>query len=299
MHLVIGATGALGSRVAARLLRRGHPVRVVSRQASRLAAFAAAGAEAQVGDLLDPVSLAGALAGVQTVTLAAHGLVPISRVNHPEAVDGAGARDLVEAAAAAGVSRFVHLSVRQADARHTVFARIKHDTENHLVRTSKGTALRHTILRPSLFMENHALLLLGEPLRASQPVRFLGRGQTPLNWVSADDVAELAVEALEDPEGPSQILEVDGPDTMTRLEALALLETALGRSARRSHLPLPVVRMLRATLGRLNRGLGVLLDLAVQEEASPGAGSATLRPPDRVGSTHLTDVAERWARETS
>ncbi len=293
MHLVFGATGVLGSRVVRGLLAEGLPVRAVSRSRARLAPLEAAGAEGVQADLLDPPTVEAALSGATTLILAAHGLVPPSRRNHPGVVDGEGARRAIDAAKAAGVGRVIHLSVARADQGATAFSRVKASTEAHLV----GSGLPHTILRPSLFMENHALVLLGEPLREGRKVDFFGGGSRPLNWVSADDVARWVVEAALDPGAPSEVLEVGGPETLTRLEALVLLEVALARHAETRHLPLPVVRALRWTVGALSPGMGYLLDLVLAEETGRIGPPPTPETLDRVGTTRLADVVEAWARE--
>ena len=183
--LVVGASGALGSRVTRRLLAEGGRVRAASRDPARLAPLEKLGAEPVRLDLLEPDGLATALDGSLHVVIASHGLVPPSRRNTPAAVDGEGARRLIDAAAAAGVRRVVFVSAAAADREATVFARVKRATERHLERAG----VPWTVLRPSIFVENHALVLLGEPLRAGKPVPFFGAGSEPLNWISADDVA--------------------------------------------------------------------------------------------------------------
>jgi uncharacterized protein YbjT (DUF2867 family) len=290
MHLVIGASGALGQRVTHRLLAAGEAVRVASRTPERLEErFPEAAAVA--GDLRDPATFPAMLKDAHTVIVAAHGLVPPSTSNHPGAVDGRGVRSLVDAAREAGVERVVFTSAAGADRGATAFARVKRATEKHLA----ASGLPHTILRPTVFMENHALLLMGEPLRSSGTVNFLGRGETRLNWISADDVAAEAVAAVADPAAPSVTLELGGPDTMTRREALELLEKALGREARRKHLPVPWVKLMRGTLGVVHPGMRYLLDLVLAEEAARNGGAYPGGPTfDRTGTTRLTTVIERW-----
>jgi uncharacterized protein YbjT (DUF2867 family) len=53
MFIVMGATGHVGSAVAACLLAQGHPVTVVTRDATRAAAWAHRGAQVAVADLQD------------------------------------------------------------------------------------------------------------------------------------------------------------------------------------------------------------------------------------------------------
>ncbi len=295
LHLVVGASGALGSRVTHRLLAGGGRVRAASRDPARLAALTALGAEPVRLELLEPSGLAPALEGVDVVVLASHGLVPPSRRNTPAAVDGEGARRLIDAAAAAGVRRVVFVSVADADREATVFARVKRATERHLERAG----VPWTVLRPSIFIENHALALLGEPLRAGKPVPFFGSGSEPLNWISADDVASEVVRVAQDPEAEGSVRELRGVDRLSRRDALALLERALGRTARRQHLPVPVLRAARAVSAALHPGVHALLDLALDEIARGGDPADEAERADVVGATRVADVVAAWARHAA
>jgi len=65
--LVTGATGCVGANVAAALLARGYRVRAMRRESSSLAALDGLEVELVVGNLLDPASLALAMAGCDWV----------------------------------------------------------------------------------------------------------------------------------------------------------------------------------------------------------------------------------------
>jgi dihydroflavonol-4-reductase len=109
--LVTGATGFVGSNVAAALAARGDQVRVLRRVTSRLDVLAGVPVEYVVGDILDPDSLVAAMQGCQVVFHVAaisqywrSGKEIIYRVN----VDGT--RHVMQAALASGVERVVHTS---------------------------------------------------------------------------------------------------------------------------------------------------------------------------------------------
>ena len=293
MVLIVGASGALGSRVTRRALDAGKRVRAVSRDPDRLLAAAERGAEIARGDLLATDWLPAALDGVEHAIVASHGLVPPSRRNTPEAVDGVGARRLIDAAACAGVRHLVYVSVAGAASEATVFGRVKRATERHL----EASGVPWTVLRPSVFPENHALVLMGDPLRAGKPVPFFGTGEERFNWVSADDVATDALRCLEDPATVGTVRELRGPDHMSRREALEILETALGVQAKRRQLPVGVVRFLRTVTRSLHPGMHALLDMVVNEIERGGD------PPDEaeratwVGPTRVEDVVRAWAND--
>ncbi len=109
--LVTGATGFVGSAVARALAARGHALRLLARKGGDRRNVAELDAELVEGDLLDPASLARAVAGCRYVVHVAADYRlwvpdpgPMIRAN----VDGT--RALLLAAKEAGVERIVYCS---------------------------------------------------------------------------------------------------------------------------------------------------------------------------------------------
>src|SRR5258708_37201797 len=69
MYVVLGATGNTGSIIANSLLTKGERVRVVGRDASRLARFVRKGAEAFTANVTDSAALTTALPGARAAYL--------------------------------------------------------------------------------------------------------------------------------------------------------------------------------------------------------------------------------------
>jgi len=109
--LVTGATGFLGSHVAARLMARGHRVRGLVRAGRDASALAAAGAEVATGDLLDEGSLRQACRGrTGLVHCAAMTGNWSRRAAEQRAVNVEGTARLYAAAQDLGIARIVHVS---------------------------------------------------------------------------------------------------------------------------------------------------------------------------------------------
>ncbi len=107
---VTGATGKVGSRLVPYLLKQGHAVRILVRNAERASALKEQGAEVVLGDLLDNQDLTEAIRGIDAVVHAAaqfRGGVSeeISRSLNLDATV-----TLARAALEAGVTRFVFTS---------------------------------------------------------------------------------------------------------------------------------------------------------------------------------------------
>jgi uncharacterized protein YbjT (DUF2867 family) len=287
---IVGASGTLGRAILRRLDDRGEPVRLFGRDPRALSGLTRGRHEVVRGDLRDD-RWDDSLRDVDTLVLAAHGLVPPTRANSPDRVDDRGNRAVVDAARRAGVGRVVLLSAAGADPRSPVrFSAAKGRAEEHL----RKSGVDYLIVRPTVFIESHALRLLADPLHRTGRVQMFGRGATPLNWVSAEDVAESVVDALGEPGAWGREVTIGGPDVMSRLDALSIIEARLGVAAKRRHAPRVALRVLRATAGRLNPGLAYLLDLAINEDRPP-SGWDTTPPLDRCGSLTVAEVVERWA----
>jgi dihydroflavonol-4-reductase len=109
--LVTGATGFVGSNVAAGLAARGDQVRVLRRNTSRLDALEKVPVEYVTGDILEPDSLATAMQGCEVVYhVAATSQYWRSSEETIYRVNVEGTRNVMQAALTARVERVVHTS---------------------------------------------------------------------------------------------------------------------------------------------------------------------------------------------
>ena len=108
--LVTGATGFLGSHIAERLVRRGESVRCLVRPTSDTSFLESLGVELVRGDITDAPSLAPALTDIDTVYHAAAMVGDWAPWSAFRSVTINGTRNVLKAAGAAGVSRFLHVS---------------------------------------------------------------------------------------------------------------------------------------------------------------------------------------------
>lgn len=260
MNLIVGGTGALGSAVAKRLLTAGESVRVMTRTPEKAASLAADGAEVVRGDLLDRASLVRACQGADVVVAAAHSIFGRGQASSTR-VDGHGHRELIDVATSAGVRHFVYTSAYHHGPQYSAvpFFRIKYEVEAHL----KASGLAYTILRPTAFMESHAHMLIGESILRNGKTVLFGRGEQPRNFVAADDVAEIAVRALSDPELAGQTVAVGGPENLTNMDVVRLYEHASGRAAKVTHVPLGMLRMVWRLMRPVHPGLSQVIQAGI------------------------------------
>src|SRR5437016_2367818 len=150
MILVAGATGLVGSEVCRRLSRRSRKVRALVRETSDAAkkkALQESGVTLVVGDLRDRDSLVAACRGATAIVSTASATLSRQQPDSIEAVDLQGQLNLVAAAKANGVERFVFVSFRYD---HDDLSPLSHAKQS-VERAMQG--LNYTILKASYFME--------------------------------------------------------------------------------------------------------------------------------------------------
>src|SRR5437868_15346780 len=114
---VAGATGVLGRRAILALVAGGHAVTAVVRSPAKAALARSLGATPVEGGLFDPDALRAAVAGHDAVCNLATHIPPLTHAAGPGAWDentrirSEGARNLVDAALAAGASVYVQESI--------------------------------------------------------------------------------------------------------------------------------------------------------------------------------------------
>jgi uncharacterized protein YbjT (DUF2867 family) len=246
--VVAGGTGTLGTRLVPRLAGQGLAVRVLTRDPARAEHLASAGVEVARGDVRDPASIAGALRGADTVISAVHGFAGPGGVS-PASVDRAGNAHLIAAAARTGAT-FVLVSVVGASPGHPMeLFRAKRAAEE----TLRTSGITWTIVRATAFMETWGTIM-SPPLQASGKILVFGRGDNPVNFVSAADVAALISHAVTAPSPRSQILEIGGPDNLTFNQVAAIVQETAGRGAVR-HIPRPALHAMAMATARLKPAL--------------------------------------------
>ncbi len=238
MIVVAGGTGTLGTRLVPRLAGQGLAVRVLTRDPSRAQHLARPGVEVVNGDVRDPATIAPALRGTSTVISAVHGFAGPGGVS-PASVDRAGNAHLIDAATRAGAT-FVLVSVVGASPGHPIeLFRAKHAAEEKV----RASGTPWTIVRASAFMETWGTIM-GQPLQTSGKIPVFGRGNNPINFVSATDVAALISQAVTSPSLRSQTLELGGPANLTFNQVAAILQETTGHGGTIRHIPRPALQTM-------------------------------------------------------
>jgi uncharacterized protein YbjT (DUF2867 family) len=238
------------------------------------------------GDVRDRAGVARAMAGVDTVISAVHGFAGPGGVS-PASVDRDGNANLIDAAAAEGAS-VVLMSVvgASADSPMELF-RMKHAAEQHL----RAGDAPWTIVRSTAYLETWVGLLEQTAGRSGRPLVF-GRGDNPINFVSANDVAALIEHAVTDLSARSATLEIGGPQDLTLNQVAAAVQKAAGRPKEPRHVPRIALHTMAGLLGPFKPDLARAARAALvmdHDVMTFDASAIHERIPD-LASTTLADV---------
>lgn len=260
--LVTGATGLLGSHLTDLLLARGERPRVLVRPGDNVNGFSDANVDVCWGDMTDRASLEAAVRGVDRVLHCAARTGPWGLEAEYESTNVRGLRILVDAALAAGVQRFVHVSsitVHGNDVSGAVdetaplradpnpYSRSKVAGERLLKGMIREFNAPVTIVRPGWIYGPRDTASFGRLAALIQQGQMflIGSGQNHIPLIYVHDAARgvlLASEAAQ-AAGRSYLLVNDEP--VTQREYLNAIAAELGAPLLRRHIPYG----LTATLG--------------------------------------------------
>jgi uncharacterized protein YbjT (DUF2867 family) len=198
-HVVLGATGKSGRRVADRLDALGLPVRRASR----------GGTDATTRfDWADESTWTRVLAGAESVYVAY-------------------APDLAVPGAPETVTRLAALA-RDAGVRRLVLLSGRGETEAQRAEAMVGEAFPgRTVVRCAFFAQNFSESFLLEPVLDGTLALPVDDVAEP--FVDLEDVADVAVAALTDDAHAGQVYELTGPRLLTFADAVAEIGAARGR----------------------------------------------------------------------
>ena len=238
-----GAPGYTGGRLLARLRADGHQVAALIRPGSRPPA-AASGARWTYGDLTDVDALRRLVDGVDAV---AHVAAVYRTAGHPDAyyrdINVGGTERLLDAAARAGVRRFVHTStvgvhgdVKEPPADETapiapgdIYQQTKAEGEAVAFDYHRRRGVPVVVVRPAAIYgpgETRLLKLFRAIARGRYAI--VGSGRAFYHPVFIEDLLDGYQLALERPEAVGEAFIIGGPRYVSQSELAALVARHTG-----------------------------------------------------------------------
>lgn len=271
--LVTGASGFIGRHLSAELQRRSVKVRVARRQGGAGSAVEGVEAVSVPGSGTSASDWGNAVAGCSAVIhLAARAHVLRDTHSDParafHAANVECARACAEAAARAGVHRFVFMSsvgvhggasgaqpfhVDSPITPHTLYARSKADAEQDLADIVRQTGMALTVLRPPLVYGPGAPGNFGILLRAVASGWPLPLGLVKDNrrsFVGIDNLVDLLITCAHHPAAANQTFLVSDGEDLSTADLLIRLGVAMRRPTRLLPIPLALLEFGAKLLGK-------------------------------------------------
>jgi nucleoside-diphosphate-sugar epimerase len=246
-YAILGATGSVGKALAVELAKKGSTFRVVGRSEESLRRHFRAYeplVEYCEADLADPQAAARAAAGLDTIFYTVG--VPYTQFQlHPKLIKIA-----LEAAAAAGVSRFVHVGtvysygipqtdfVNESHPRNPVAfkGKMRKEQEDLVLAADQRAGMRTTILRPPDFYGPDAELSYVRAIFVAAvkggTANVIGPVDTPHEFIFVPDLAEILLALSEKTEAYGHAWNVAGPALITTREFANLVFAAVHQKPR-------------------------------------------------------------------
>ena len=289
--LVTGGSGFLGSHIADEAFLRGHEVRIFDDTASP---WLLEGQQEILGDVLDRAALCEALQDCDVVFhCAAIADLYAARQNPRRAIEVnvVGTLSAMEAAARAGVRRFMYASSVYVYSRSgSIYRTTKQAAENIVRDLSPDLGLEPTILRyGSLYGPradpDNAIFRLVKMAVSERKIDFWGDGKEVREYIHIRDAAALSVDAISS-EFSGVAVHITGRERLTTEEVIDVICETLGggitvsysdenfegryRSTPYSHTPDIGRRLVGNTY--IDLGLGLLEQIQSVSDVAIGEG---------------------------
>lgn len=277
--LVAGASGYIGRYAVHEFKKRGYAVRALVRDPEKIRhdgphlepAIDRTADELFVGEATRPETIADVCKGMDLV-FSSLGMTRPDFVHTSMEVDYQANLSILNLAIAAGVKKFVYVSVFNAD-RMMEVQNIK--AHERFVSELKQSGIDYAVVRPTGYFSD-----MGQYLAMARNgiTLSLGDGDRRINPVHGADLAKVCVDAME---GGEREVAVGGPETFTYREIAKMAAKAAGRNAFDITLPLWLADGIAAVTGVINRDIHdiALFAAAVSrmDSVAPAHGSHRLQ----------------------
>ena len=254
--LVVGGTGHLGGLVVDELLARGKTVRALVRPATDPSRLEAKGVQIARGDMLDLDSLVAAMTGADAVISTAAGYT--RRSKQAREIDTTGNANLAEAAARAGVRRFVLTSILTSDQT----PQVSHFWHKKLAEDALAeNDVPFVALRPGAFLDQ-VTSMSGDPFEKRRLMWF-GNKRVPLTFVLTTDLAGYLVTAIDADVAPGERIDIGWDRPVSMQELADIGSRLLGETIKVRAIPAGLLRVLSAILGIFQpslKDMGAMVD---------------------------------------
>ncbi|RKG93331.1 NAD(P)H-binding protein [Corallococcus terminator] len=221
MHIILGATGHIGSALSRLLLERGESVTVVSRSEDKLNALRSLGADAARVDVREVQALRAVFRRGKRLFLLNPPAAPTTDTDREERTTS---RAILEALEGSGLERIVAASTFGAQAgEHIGDLGVLHEMEQGLARQGVPAS----IVRGAYYFTNWDMALQSAAKHGIVQSFFPPDFRLPM--VAPRDLAEVAADLMTAPEDRPGLFHVEGPQRYAPTDVATACAAVLGR----------------------------------------------------------------------
>lgn len=269
--LLAGITGYLGGYIAQELQKRAFHTRAVARNPEKIASRDIE-AEIVKAEVTKPDTLKNCCKGIDVVV----STIGITRQKDGLTymdVDYQGNMNLLQEAQAAGVKKFIYVSVLNGE-------KLKHlkmcEAKELFVEKLKQSGIDYCIIRPNGFFSDMTEFY---EMAKKGRVYLFGNGDWKTNPIHGEDLAEVCVDAIGN---SAQEIELGGPETLTHNEIAATAFEVVGSEPKISYIPewvrIYLLWMIRFFTGSKSYGpIEFFMTVMAMDMVAPEYGKHSLR----------------------
>ena len=236
--LVAGSTGYLGRFVVQEFKKQDYWVRALARNADKLESLSEYIDETFIGEVTDTNTLSEICKDIDIVFTSVGITKQKDNLTYMD-IDYQGNMNLLEEAKEEGISKFIYVSVFNADKMKNlkgIQAKVKFEEE------LKKSGLDYSIVYPNGFFSD-----MLDYLQMAKKGRgyVFGSGEFRINPIHGEDLAEVCVNAVT---GEKKKINVGGPDILTHNEIVAIAFESLNKKIKISRIPIWIKNCLLSTL---------------------------------------------------
>ena len=232
--LVAGATGYLGHYLVKELKNQNYWIRTLARNVKKLDDLKEHIDEVFEAEVTKPESLNGICEGIDVV-ISSIGITRQKDGLTYMDVDYQGNKNLLDQAVENNVSKFIYVSVINA---HLMKDLKGIQAKERFVEDLKSSKLDYTVIRPTGFFSDMLEFL---EMAKKGKVFLFGNGENEINPIHGSDLAEICVDAINEPE---KEIKIGGPIVYTYKEIAELAFIVLNKPAKISTLPIWMIRII-------------------------------------------------------
>ena len=243
---VLGGGGFIGTYLTLNLLRMGERLHLLSHKTDP--GFVSPRGQLQTfrGSIEDEASLVRCFSGCDLLYHLV-GIIAETRTKTFQKTVADGTARVVSAARSAGVKKIIYLSALGATSdADSLYFKTKGLAERHII----TSGLQYTIFRPSIVYgkEDKFINKIATMVRRLPVLPVIGDGLFKLQPVYVEELcAVLAVAGRKDFTA-GKTYDVGGPEQLTYIEILDIIQRVLGRRRLKMHMPMVLIRSAAAML---------------------------------------------------